>query len=746
MKILKLDITEFGVLTDVHYELSEGLNIFEGDNESGKSTLWLFIKFMLYGIPKKGNPEREKAINRSTHTASGSMTLLWKDKEYRIERSFAEGSRFVKTYIYSVGGEKLDFDGKEPGEVILGVPKDVFENSSCIGQSLCRGLGGEKGAAAIKNILSSADESVDIEKIEKKLDAIRVEYKHKNGKGGKLYGLSEKISSLQGRLDRATESRLRISDTEEKLKKNASLLKENEKVLAEYRELLGQLQKLEVLRRFDSLQKNEEAYRELCRNMDSLVSSEQENGYLPTSADAAELYTLSGSAERAESDLEAQRKRLELYESKTNYNASLAEVGEKLESIGGKDSVLSAFKDASKKAGAGVTIIIVASVLAAAGAIFVGFLLPLGIALIAVSAALMATGVAVYTKFNGNKKKICNEYGKKSEELEKYISDCADAYRAKLGYENLIYGVRSDLRSSENHRNQLFEQLGRAVRKTSSTAPVTVDGARGEAERIGAFLRRQTELRRRIEQLEGLIINDKKILSVYDEEQIRHGFTVDISELEKIDVGDVEHKERFYAEKVRKQKELDENLRTQLISDKAVSEDPSVISDRIAELKSQYAAADKYYESVMTAIDGLQRAAAALQGNITPAISRNAGSMMEYISGGKYASVNMSRDMAIDLVGEDGLTTTGNMMSGGTGDAAYLALRISLMMQLYGGNMPPLMLDETFCQLDDTRMKRILGLVAKLCDNGLQGIIFTCHRRESAACADMGLRAKLFEM
>ena len=43
MRIKELNIIEFGGLCDRRFELSEGLNIFEGNNETGKSTLWLFI-------------------------------------------------------------------------------------------------------------------------------------------------------------------------------------------------------------------------------------------------------------------------------------------------------------------------------------------------------------------------------------------------------------------------------------------------------------------------------------------------------------------------------------------------------------------------------------------------------------------------------------------------------------------------------------------------------------------------------
>ena len=52
MKILSLNITEFGGLSDFQLDFSDGLNVIEGANESGKSTLLLFVMYMLYGLPK----------------------------------------------------------------------------------------------------------------------------------------------------------------------------------------------------------------------------------------------------------------------------------------------------------------------------------------------------------------------------------------------------------------------------------------------------------------------------------------------------------------------------------------------------------------------------------------------------------------------------------------------------------------------------------------------------------------------
>ena len=91
MKIIELNIIQFGKFKDKVIRLSEGLNIVRGDNESGKSTLLAFIKFALYGVGRK-NPnvavgERERAISWNTGLAAGSLIVEDVDgKRYRIER------------------------------------------------------------------------------------------------------------------------------------------------------------------------------------------------------------------------------------------------------------------------------------------------------------------------------------------------------------------------------------------------------------------------------------------------------------------------------------------------------------------------------------------------------------------------------------------------------------------------------------------------------------------------------------
>ena len=52
MKIQKLKINAFGNLKEKEIEFKDKINIVQGNNESGKSTLLKFITNMFYGVSK----------------------------------------------------------------------------------------------------------------------------------------------------------------------------------------------------------------------------------------------------------------------------------------------------------------------------------------------------------------------------------------------------------------------------------------------------------------------------------------------------------------------------------------------------------------------------------------------------------------------------------------------------------------------------------------------------------------------
>lgn len=740
MTVKELNIIEFGGLAECRYELSDGLNIFEGENEAGKSTLWLFIKFMLYGMPKKGHPERERAVSRSSHRAAGTMTVGFRGEDYRIERSFSENARGrVTTYRLS-DGEKV-FVGEEPGEAMLSVPRDIFENSVAIGQGACAGLGGEKGAAAIRNILSSADESVDIEKIQKKLSAVRVAYRHTNGKGGKLYELSGKINSLESRLTEAVNSRLKINETQEKLTRNEENIGKTEALLENARQTVERLGRQEILRRFDSLAENKGKLSRLAEEREKLIEKEVRQGHIPTAAEGAALKAAIIGCERAEETLKKAEKRLSEASKLafTEEQLSLAEKGDRIEKEGGAQALLSSVKATEKKKRIGW-------VLVAVGAVLLSLTLwnPLILVGVPVGGALVTVGVILALK--NAKKRKAGIFGEipKGDEAKPFVATCVEAYEERISRETAENNAKAEKTRAEETLEYFKKELAAAMSRAGSPLSVTLPNARDEAERIDSFVNKYGELCRSIESIGEYVKRDERLLSVYNEAELRE--SVSASPTPEISMKEAEAQRRFHSERLQILRERDSDLKTELINLKAKCEDPDALGDELAARKSEYAEAEKIYEAVLTAMEGIETAASVMRGSITPSIGRNAAELIRGMTDGRYKDVNMDRTLELELVDGNGLTTTSDMMSGGMKDAAYLALRIALMGNIFGDEKPPLMMDEALCQLDEGRTKTALRMLSRLGDEGVQILLFTCHGRERKICEKEGIGAKITQM
>ena len=79
MNIRSLYIADFSGTKRRTVDLGAGFNIIEGPNESGKSTIAAFIKFMFYGFADKA--ERSRYYSFGTTSASGTMTLVHEGRE-----------------------------------------------------------------------------------------------------------------------------------------------------------------------------------------------------------------------------------------------------------------------------------------------------------------------------------------------------------------------------------------------------------------------------------------------------------------------------------------------------------------------------------------------------------------------------------------------------------------------------------------------------------------------------------------
>ena len=752
MRIKELQIDVFGGLKDRKLTFEDGLNLIEGENESGKSTVMLFIKFMLYGLPRKGNEERDRSVSRQEHCARGSMTLSHGGEDYRIERSFVEAGRggSEKLSIYRLSDGEEVFRGQEAGEVFLKVPKEVFESSAFVGQMMCEMSGGKKGAEAIRNLLTTADEHTDLSKIEERLERIRVGYRHRSGKGGKLPDMSAEIQREKQRLERAVADGLRKTELEEKSARLSEQCADAEERLRKANAVLRQVAKIDLVHRFDSLRQKESELRRAEAELLDRKESEEIAESLLNEREAARLCTLADQMEAAE---EKKRLAAEEYErilSSMNFNPEDAALGERVEEDGGADAVFWRVEKLCKTkrtlrwlggllllggvGGALLSMKLWASILGAVGGGAAG---ALGLVLLIGSVSLARKASAV-----------AREYGATCATLGEYVYGCMDDLERKREFDVLKRRGEEELRISSARLRETAEWMQSELDRFEDSADKepTAEVARAYAGRIRDFLAAYDAAKNRRDVLYHGVEEMKKQLSSYDEEALREELCAAGMTGRPVDLARAEQEQRWVQTQRDLLRQKREAVETERIALSATVEDPMPIADRLSEMQKRYAEADEYYESLEMALEALREAGDVMSGNVTPILGKRAGEIMGYLSGGRYSDFFAGSDLIPSLEHKDGFRVPSELLSGGTRDAAYLALRISLMLQIFEGELPPLVLDESLCQLDDGRMGRVLELLSKFSESQLQCLLFTCQRREADRCRAEGYACNVIRL
>ena len=113
-----------------------------------------------------------------------------------------------------------------------------------------------------------------------------------------------------------------------------------------------------------------------------------------------------------------------------------------------------------------------------------------------------------------------------------------------------------------------------------------------------------------------------------------------------------------------------------------------------------------------------------MKNNITPKFNENLSKNIEKISNGKYKKIILNDNIFVEL--ENGSNIPIDLLSTGTIEQIYLALRLSVIDEISSEKLP-IMLDETFAYYDNERLEETLKFLSQI-DN--QIIIFSCTDRE----------------
>lgn len=169
MKIKRLTIRNFGGIHERSMEFLPGINVLYGENESGKTTVYTFLKSMFYGMHR----QRGKAARNDIYATyepwenpavyGGTVWFENGGRNFRLSRNFSRTSPSSEL-LCEDDGEVLDVEQGDLDGVLGGVSEVVYENTVAVGQ--LKSVTGPELAKELQNYMASyqgtGDSSVDL--------------------------------------------------------------------------------------------------------------------------------------------------------------------------------------------------------------------------------------------------------------------------------------------------------------------------------------------------------------------------------------------------------------------------------------------------------------------------------------------------------------------------------------------------------------------------------------------------------
>jgi uncharacterized protein YhaN len=167
---------------------------------------------------------------------------------------------------------------------------------------------------------------------------------------------------------------------------------------------------------------------------------------------------------------------------------------------------------------------------------------------------------------------------------------------------------------------------------------------------------------------------------------------------------------------------------------------PAGIYEKMTALEYERDLLQKKHDAYLMAAEKLTAAGENLRASVFPRLSASAGALMGAVTDGKYEEIGVDNALAMTFRPETDnggrLTCDERYMSAGTSDAAYVSLRLALAALVGRDGVPPMIFDESFARMDDTRLGNMMRL---LWTGGGQILVFTSCHREANALKTLGL-------
>jgi len=610
MKIENLKINGFGKLEDKEIEFSNGINIIQGNNESGKSTLLKFITSMFYGTSKNKNgkiiPDFERYKPWSKEDYSGKMTyVLDNNEEYELYREFKKKSPIIYDKQKNDITKQYQIDKNKENMFFVeqtGVTEENFFASCVAEQENVKLSTSMKNSIVQKlsNIVTSGSENSSYKKAIDKINKKQLEEIGSQRSSGRPLNLVEseieKKEEEKKEIEKYQDKKYQVESKKEDLKVD---LEENKIVLDLLRQQKRNLEKIQL---------------------------EQEK-----------IKIFKQTAERTKNEKE--------------------EIEQKIKNINTERQ--DSYK--TKKIGYYLSILVILIITAISIATKIYPLIIANVIPIIYCIIKLISHNKKKQKIKINSKKLYQEKALLEEQLDKIEKE----YKIK----------QDEIQEKQDKVNAIQRQ---------EEAEIT-----------------------------------KNFLGKVDEETIQDILSTKYENI--VEFIDEKEREQTDFKITEKTIEVDNENVIKKLEDLVVLDEEL---ENLYEKKDELLQLSNAYEMVK---EEIEKAYQEMKENITPDFIEELKNILATVTDEKYTNIYLDNDNNLLIEVENGQYMPVEMLSTGTIDLIYLALRISAAKEISSETMPIIM-DESFAYYDNNRMKEILKYLANL-DNR-QILIFTCSKRE----------------
>ncbi len=748
MRIEELRIKSFGGLKDKVISFSPSANVIYGENESGKSTVAAFIKFIFYGVSAKSTigeiKERDRYLPFDSADCGGSLIVDIGGRRCQIERFMAVGGKKKETVREEVSvvdlitGETVTTD-KDLGEYFFGVSEKVFLETAFFGQLSDTSFSSGDMSTAMGNILFSGSEQIDAAKATKKLDELRVGLLHKNEKGGRIFQLRERERELCGLLSSAKEDNIKRIECEGNIARISSTLDEKikEEAAAEKRAEAAKLYNAKRL--FDMIKREEDKKkdRENILRVISPSGTPFPSDRIESAKDIVKRIKEQNSAiAETERVLAVETKEIEEKQPREQERSAIDALGGELKAGELFSSLINGGKT---KTAVGAVLLAVAVISA-----LLSFFIPFGKYVLMAAIALLLISVIFFALGNGNRKEAKNLARIFGDIRPSEFFACLGGYsRKKTECEALVLARRNTEEKLSREKAMLevlYKEEYRAVALLSEVSGMPLGNSLEET------VEAAENANIRIRELLADIASINATMSAYSDQLSGKKEEDVISALKATGVEDPsvlnEQEENAALNFYRNQKNtLQERLYQLKVEEtrlKANTLDSVALTAELFDVREEKKKREKQYRACSLAIDALADAGGKLREGVSPRISEYACSLMSKATGGKYSNITVSPALGTGIE-IDGAIKSLEYLSAGTRDLAYISLRFALIDLLYLREKPPVVFDESFAHQDARRTAEAMSLLEELGKEGLQTLLLTCKKEEPEIAKNKGI-------